>query len=154
MYRNFNFADSKVKVFLFKQYCLQMYGSELWCDNMYSAHSFKQFEVGYHKSIKKMLNLSSHESNHYACQEAQVLIFHHFINKLKILNAIRILSKPCNFISKSKDFFTISSVFINHVYGILHKVYQLDSLIRNDKDAIISRIWFVQNHEKQLRTHC
>ena len=57
MYRNFNFADSKVKVFLFKQYCLQMYGSELWCDNLYSAHSFKQFEVGYHKSIKKNVEL-------------------------------------------------------------------------------------------------
>ena len=154
MLRNFNFTDSKVKIFLFKQYCLQLYGSELWCDSQHSALPFKQFEVGYHKAIKKILNLSYHESNHYACQEAQVFTFYHYINKLKIMNALRILSKPCHFISKLKDFFRLSSVFINHVYGILDRVYQLDSLLLNDRDAIISRICFVQNHEKQMRTQC
>ena len=28
--RKFSFTDKDVKLFLFKQYCLQFYGSELW----------------------------------------------------------------------------------------------------------------------------
>ena len=152
MLRNFSFTDTKVKLFLFKQYCLQIYGSELWFSDCCSASPLKHFEIGYHKAIKKILNLSYHESNHYACQEAQVLTFQHFINKSKIMNALRILKRPCNFISKLNDYFSLSSVFFYHVYDILEKVYNLDSLLHNDIDAIMSRIVFIQNHENQMRT--
>ena len=69
------------------------------------------------------------------------------------MNAFRILKRPCNFISKLKDYFSLSSVFLSHVYDILDKVYNLDSLLHNDIDAIMSRIVFIQNHENQLRTH-
>ena len=64
--RNFNFADQKVKLFLFKQYCLQFYGSELWIGSGGASGALKQFAIGYHKAIKKLLNLSYHESNHFA----------------------------------------------------------------------------------------
>ena len=119
MFRNFSFADVQVKLFLFKQYCLQWYGSELWCSDRCSGFPLKHFEIGYHKAIKKILNLSYRESNHYACQEARVLTFNHFINKCKIMNAFRILMRPCNFIFKLKGNLNISSVFINHEYDIL-----------------------------------
>ena len=34
---------------------------------------------------------------------------------------------------------------------MLKKVYDVDSLFDNDLDAILARIQFVQNHEKQMR---
>ena len=95
--------------------------------------------------------MSYHESNHYACQEAQVFTFKHFINKCKIIAALHMISKPCNFILKIFDFFMVSSMFLRDVYSILRDIYNVDSLSFNDKQAIISRICFVQNHESQMR---
>ena len=40
---------------------------------------------------------------------------------------------------------------MNEVFNILEKEYGIDSITDNDKDAIISRICFIQNHEKQMR---
>ena len=103
--RKIYFRDSNVKMFLFRQLCLQIYGCELWFDGSYSKTLLNGFAVGYHKAIKKIMNLSYHESNHYACQEGQVFIFKHFINKCKIISALRMLMNPCIFISKILDLF-------------------------------------------------
>lgn len=151
--RKFGFADKDVKLYLFKQYCLQIYGCEFWFDNLVGGSSaiLKQFTVGYHKSIKKLLNLSSHESNHFACQEAQLLIFHHFINKMKICTSLRLFLWPCAFIKKILNYMLASSFLLSEVRNILRNDYDVDSLFDNDKDAIISRIWFTQNHEQQMR---
>ena len=137
-------------LYLFKQYCLQWYGTELWIGNNKSA--YKQFEIGYHKAIKKILKVSTHESNHYVCQEASLYTFEHFINKQKILSSLRYINKPCIFIEKILSFLTVSSFFFRDVYSMLNTNYELDSLTDNDRDAIMSRISFVQNHETQLRT--
>ena len=72
--RKFSFSAKNFKLYLFKQYCLQFYGSELWFGPFKSLQVMRQFEVGYHKAIKKLLGLSTHESNHYACQEASLLM--------------------------------------------------------------------------------
>ena len=151
MLRNFSFADKNVKLFLFKQYCLQMYGCELWIHDTCSLIELKQFGVGYHKAIKKLLDLSYHESNHYACQEAQCFTFQHLLNKCKIMAAYRFITNSCNFIQNTLPFLFISSMFLGHIYDILEKVYNVDSLLYNDRHAIIARIGFVQNHEKQMR---
>ena len=140
-----------MKLFLFKQYCLQFYGGDLWFGRSKSRVVFKQFEVGYHKAIKKLLNLSSHESNHYACQQSNLLTFSHFINKIKISAALRFLLRPCAFIEKMRHFIYISSVMINEVLDVLKEVYDVHSLLDNDFDAILSRIQFIQNHEHQMR---
>ena len=149
--RKFGFTDKKVKLFLFKQYCLQFYGGDLWFGRFKSRTVFKQFEVGYHKAIKKLLNLSSHESNHFACQEGNLFTFPHFINKIKISAALRFMIKPCAFIEKIRHFIYISSVMMNEVHDILKEVYDVYSLLDNDFDAILSRIQFIQNREQQKR---
>ena len=148
--RKFHFVDENVMLYLFKQYCLQWYGAELWFGDNKSA--CKQFEIGYHKAIKKILKVSTHESNHYVCQETSLYTFEHFINKQKILASLRFINKPCIFIEKILSFLTISSFFFRDIYSILDNRYNLDSLTDNDKDAIMSRISFIQNHESQLRT--
>ena len=149
--RHFNFADSYVKLFLFKQYCLQIYGSELWFRNDRSLSGLKQFAVGYHKAIKKILGLSYHESNHYSCQEANMLVFSHYINKIKTMTASRLFLHPCDYFKKIFTFLSLSSEFLADVQDTLSEIYDIDSCFENDRDAILARIMFVQNHEKQLR---
>ena len=128
-----------------------MYGGELWFGPSKSQMVFRQFAVGYHKAIKKLLNLSSHESNHYACQESNLFTFPHFINKMKINAAFRFISKLCNFIRKIGHFMKVSSVLVKEVLSILKENYDVESLFDNDFDAIASRITYVQNHEQQMR---
>ena len=149
--RNFNFADQKVKLFLFKQYCLQFYGSELWIGSGGASGALKQFAIGYHKAIKKLLNLSYHESNHFACQEAQLLTFKHLLNRIKIMATYRLISRPCEFIRQIMLYMNVSSALMREVHLILEDDYDIDSLLDNDFEAINSRILFKQNHEKQMR---
>ena len=61
------------------------------------------------------------------------------------------LMNPCIFISKILDFFIVSSMFLKDVYTILRESYDVNSLLCNDKQALIARIGFVQNHEAQMR---
>ena len=149
--RKFSFAHKEVKIYLFRQYCLQFYGSELWFGPCKSLQALKQFEVGYHKAIKKLLGLSTHESNHFACQEARLLMFNHLLNKQKICTVLRFILKPCEFISKLTNFLELSSVMVSEVSYMLKKKHDIDYLFHNDIDAIISRIQYVQNHEEQMR---
>ena len=148
--RKFNFADSQVKLYLFKQCCLQIYGSDLWFCNKGSVSNLKQFGIAYHKAIKKIFSLSTHESNHFVCELAKMLTFEHYLNKNIISFAYRMLEKSCNFISKIKRCFK-SSFFLLEVYGILKNKYDIESLLDNDREALWSRISYVQNHETQMR---
>ena len=107
--------------------------------------------MAYHKAIKKLLGLSYHESNHFACQEAQLLTFENLINKMKIFYVLRMTDGSCNFINRVTGFLSVYSVLYKETYEVLENKYDIVSLIDNDKDAIMSRIWFVQNHEPQMR---
>ena len=42
-------------------------------------------------------------------------------------------------------------MFQGHIYDLLEKVYDIDSLLYNNRQAIVARIGFVQNHERQMR---
>ena len=149
--RKFHFADYNVKLHLFRHYCLQIYGSDLWFYNVGVIGHLKHFAIGYHKAIKKILGLSTHESNHYACQEAELLTFKHLLNKIRIITAIRLFSSPCNYFRKILYFLNVSSVFLNEIKTIALTEYDIESLFENDRDAIMSRIVYVQNREETLR---
>ena len=149
--RKFSFTGKEVLLYLFKQFCLQFYGCELWIGNSHSLGTLKQFSIGYHKAIKKIIQVSYHESNHYACQEAHLFTFEHLVNKIKISTAYRLSKNPCEFFVKVKDFMKFSSVLYTDVHELLQRKYGVDSLIDNDYEALIARIGFIQNHEEQMR---
>ena len=78
--------------------------------------------------------------------------FEHFVNKQKIFAGLRFMTNPCDFIIKTSAFLTVSSFLYRDLYDTLRHTYGLESLLDNDKDALMSRIVYVQNHESQLRT--
>ena len=149
--RKFYSVDLEIKLFLFKQFCLQFYGAELWFSDFGSKVALRQFEIGYHKAIKKLIGLSYHESNHYACQQAQLLIFKHLLNKMKIMFMFRLYFSPCIFIEKIMKHISVSSVLFNEVNTFSSDLYQIYDLLDNDRQAVVSRVLYVQNHESQMR---
>ena len=48
-------------------------------------------------------------------------------------------------------FLNVSSVFLNEITNLVCNEYGFDALLDNDKDAIFSRIVYVQNHEETMR---
>ena len=70
---------------------------------------------------------------------------------MKIDATLRVFRKPCIFFQTLGHFMNILSVMVKEVYNILKSVYEIDLLLDNDYNAIMSRIWFVQNHENQMR---
>ena len=55
--RKFYFVNTNIFLFLFKTYCLQFCGASLWCGVSGSKTVLKQFSVGFHKAIKKILKV-------------------------------------------------------------------------------------------------
>ena len=124
---------------------MQIYGSDLWFNNVRAIGHLNHFAVGYHKAIKKILGLSTHESNHYACQEARLLTFKHLLNKIRIMTALRFYNFPCDYFRKISYFLNVSSVFFNEVKNLALEEYNIESLFENDRDAILSKILYVQH---------
>ena len=44
-----------------------------------------------------------------------------------------------------------NSDFFRDIYDILLNEYDIESLFENDRDAILSRIFFIQRNEQQMR---
>ena len=78
-------------------------------------------------------------------------MFEHYLNSLRINFWFRLQLSPCLFIEKIMKYILLSSVFLREVSKLCFDKYQIDDLLDNDKQAVVSRIAFVQNHESQMR---
>ena len=58
---------------------------------------------------------------------------------------------PCTFVEKVAYFLNVSSVFFNETREVFLNKYEVGMLLDQDKNAIISRLQFVQNHEGRMR---
>lgn len=148
--RKFNSLDVNAFMTLFKSYCMQFYGAELWLNFNNSSQVLKQFEIGFHKSLKKILNVSYHESNHAVCKHLKLLTLRHYLNYLQLTKLFSLLQNPCNFINKNK-FFYWKGVFLNKLSTTFKNVYGISDVFNNDLDALIARIYFIFNLEDSLR---
>ena len=149
--RKFSFASVDVKLYLFKQFCIQFYGADLWFYDKKCKQALHQLAVGYHKAIKKLLGVSTHESNHFVCQESSLFTFEHLLNKLKLFLILRVFNDPCAFIEKTLNFLVLSSVLLNEIRDIFIHNYEIELLFEQDREALISRIVYVQSHETPMR---
>jgi hypothetical protein len=144
--RRFHYVNSEIFLTLFKSYCVQFYGAELWFDNKNCMVELKRFSVGYHKAIKKIFRIPYYYSNHYVCNKLQLFTFSHFLNWIKIRFAYNVLNSRNILLIKLKDFYWHESSFVSSVKKLMWSEYNIID-IDNDLDAIRSRISFVQQRE-------
>lgn len=149
--RKFNTLDVVVLLSLFRTYCLSFYGAEHWSLGRGCHDIIRQFSVGYHKAIKKIFKVSTHESNHAICEQARLMTFKHYLNYIRIMFALRTMNNPCNCILTNFCYFKYHSHFMNDIKSMARTVYQIEDICNNDKDAIESRISFVQSREERMR---
>lgn len=66
------FADKHVLVKLFRAFCTNMYGCELW-DMVGEKKVTKELHVAYHSCLKKLVKVPRWSRNHNLCHEVHVL---------------------------------------------------------------------------------
>ena len=147
MFRRFGTASSEVLLFLFRSYCANFYGAEVWYGNYGCSQVLRSFACGYHRAIKKIFRKPRWESNHDVCNVNDILLFDHFLNKILFRFTMRILStsSPCLF---NFRYYFKESYLMKKVKDILITKYNIGSLCDNDFQAILSRIKFVQSREE------
>ena len=92
--RKFYSVDFNVFFYLFKVHCLQFYGAGLWLIKNYKKNTLKQFSVGYHKAIKKTLNVPFYYGNHLVCKIVNLVTLEHQLDIEKVRLIRGIFIKP------------------------------------------------------------
>ena len=145
--RKFHFLDPSAFFELFRSYCCQIYGAEMWYSG-FGCHSLmRKFAVGYHKAIKKICKCPYYVSNTFVCNHYNVLKFEHYINSLQIKFAFNLFKSKNILINKLKDHFKFQSPFVHEICNMVDKNYDIKRLANNDCDAIMSRVWYVQRNQ-------
>ena len=101
------------------------------------------------KGKKKFSRIKDKQTPHTILQKLPPKTTPSLLNK-RIFFVYGIKKNPCLFLEKTSNFLELSSVLFNEVHDILNDKYQIKYLLENDKDAVISRIPHVQNHENQI----
>ena len=143
--RKFNNVSFNVFLTLFKAYCYQFYGSELWFNNFNCKIVIHQFSVGFHKAIKKMIGAPWRESNHIVCKMTGMVTFEHILDINRIRFLYKILKYPPKFIENNFSFFINSSFLMNEIEFLIMTKYNVDNFLDNDLDALIARIFYVHD---------
>jgi len=146
-YRKFFSVDHYLKFKLLNVLCMSFYGSELWLDKLGSVRALKDFAIAYHYAFKKLIGLPKRFSNHLVCNELGVLTFEHLTNwkRIRFLFWLNSCTSPC--FSSLKIYFMRFSNVKRVVDSISFRLYGISNILDNEYDAIISRIFFVQNTE-------
>ena len=145
--RKFFYASSEVKYSLFNSFCSSMYGCELWTRRKKCSLSLKEFGVSYHAALKKILSVPKFFSNHFVCMQLNTVTFNHLINfrMARFLHSLKNSSSSCLF--KHKFYFTENSFLKSFVFSTWQNIYDVDNILENDLDALMSRILYVQIRE-------
>ena len=145
--RKFHFLDQNAFFELFKSYCLQMYGPELWFSSSRCNQLLHKFSVGFHKAIKKVWKCPNYVSNTFLCNHINILKFKNYINWTKIRFLFNIYKSKNRLIRTLSDHFKFRSMFVKDTCNILKSEYDIENPFDNDLEAIKARIMFVQIHE-------
>ena len=122
---------------------MQFYGDKLWmnCENQ---SMFKNFGVGYHKALKKILGLPNYVRNHEVCNILGLVTFKHQIHFNKISFVHKLFNNPPEFL-KENIHFSLNSVYLRYCNDIMNSYYDVDYFLLNDLDALRARITFIHN---------
>ena len=134
-------------MYLFQMYCLSFYGAELWINRRRSRAIFNRLSISYHAALKRIIGVPKFYSNHIVCGILGKLTFEHFIN-LKITKYffwIRNCNSPC--IVRHKYYLLNTSFISQYVNSTWLKKYNVPNVLNNDIQALIARIYYIQNRE-------
>ena len=82
-------ASGKVKIILFKSFCIDLYGAELWNTNRSS--SLKAIRVMYHDLVKRLVGIRRQMNNHLVCHDFSLFTFDKLLAYRKINFFLKVL---------------------------------------------------------------
>ena len=147
IYRKFHFIDNNVLLYLFNAHCTSFYGSELWIINKYKVTSYKSTSICFHDAIKKIYGIPRQESNHFVCNNLNILTFDHFIHKKMINFYFNIIESFSLCFAPFLHYFIKNSFMHRKIKKLCHDKYGINDIYNNDVDAIFARIARVQKEE-------
>ena len=74
-------------------------------------------------------------------------LFKHLLTKRMVNFYFSAISSNCKMFMKLRYHFMFSSHLYKSLKNRFQDIYQLDEILGNDRDALISRIFFVQRNE-------
>ena len=94
-----------------------------------------------------MCEMKFWERNHTACEIMSLHIFRHLLTKSSLRHylALIISASPC--IADHRYYFRVYSNFLIKLIDTFEVVYCVENCLRNNRDALFSRINFVQSTE-------
>ena len=95
----------------------------------------------------KILKIHKYFSNHYTCLKLNTLCFDHLMNFKcdRFLHWLMNSRSPCFY--RHKLYFLNFSFFRYYVDNVWRNKYDVENVLENDLDALLSRIIFVQIRE-------
>ena len=144
--RRFNSLNPNIFMHIFKSYCIQFYGTELWFNNFRCITALRQFGVGFHKSLKKIFKIPYYESNHMVCEALNMVTFEHQLDIIKMKFTFKLFTKRPIFILKNYNYFLTNSMLLKDVTNFMFYKYDVIDFLDNDISALIARIFYVHNH--------
>lgn len=141
--RKFYYVDLDIFLTLFNSFCLSFYGTELWFRNFDCKVEIKQFSIGYHKALKKILRIPWSERNHHVCNAVNLLVFNDFINLRLVKFCHKIFKCRPFYVFKCFYYFKDYSSLFKHCDLLMLNSYGVNNFIENDIDALSARIYFV-----------
>ena len=145
--RQFCCVEFGVKMKLFNTICLPIYGSGLWINRNKSRVALKNIGVSYHLALKKLAGCPKYYSNHYTCNLLHSFTFEHWLNFQVLQFYISLIGRDSSCFLGLGRFLRSSSMLRSNLDKIYFDKYQINDVLENDIDAIISRIFYVQDHE-------
>ena len=145
--RKFYYTDPNVQFFLFNSYCTSFYGCELWTWKKNCSFILKELSVCYHAVLKKILKIPKYSSNHFTCLTLNTLCFDHLLNfrQARFLHWLKNTKSPCFY--RHRFYFLENSFYKEHVCKLWRSKYDVENVLQNDVDALLSRILYVQRRE-------
>ena len=146
-FRKFHNVHIDVVYSLFNSFRSSFYASELWVARNKCSRSFKDFSIGYHFALKKILGFPKFYSNHFTCNILNALTFENFINAKCIKFFIWLSRNNCSSIKPFIHYFLTNSHLKRNIGRICIVKYNISNVLSNDLDAINARIKYVQDRE-------
>ena len=147
VYHKFYFMNRDIVIFLMQTYCCSFYASELWFYDKFYLRRMNILSIAYHKAVKRMVNLSPWDNNHYACDLAGMAIFKHLLNSRILSFMFSVLKFNSLCLENFKYYLRYDSFMVRKISDIFKFQYGVQNILKNDLEALKSRINFMQRTE-------